>query len=291
MCVICVRENRTLSSDFLPNFGFKIFVWFNRILKGKRIMPARRKTARRPMSAAAKRRMLARRRATMRANGTLARRAPARRRRRTSTALARPRRRKCPLNTAVRPDGSCSSRVPCMDDDGNVLPYATRGTDGNCRIKEAPRGYVINPETGKPVSIKTPAGKRLHLAKRADDAKEYLASYVSAAQNAQITGPLTYYDQFKPDRFLAARLRERQAARLDAINRTREAEAKREKEEREERENLALVSGMRRNLRRGYPLQGPIMPAQRTLPYINPRAGGASFNMNPASSFSTIHNG
>lgn len=214
----------------------------------------------------------------MRANGTLARRAPVRRRRRTSTALARPRRRKCPANTEVRPDGSCSRRVPCMDDNGNVLPYATRGADGQCRIKAAPPGQIIDPTTGKAVSVKTPTGQRLHLAKRADDAKEFLASFTSAAQNARIPIP-TYYDQFKPDRFLAVRLAERQKARLDVQKRYAEAERKREKEEREERENQALVSSMRRNLRRGYPGQGPLRPGQQSLPYINPRAGGASFNM------------
>ena len=278
MCIFCARQNRTSSSDFLPNFGFKIFVWFNRILKGKKTMPARRKTARRPMSAAAKKRMLARRRATMRANGTLARRAPARRRRRTSTALARPRRRKCPANTAVRPDGSCSSRVPCMDLDGNVLPYATRGSDGQCRIKEAPRGYIMSPETGKPVSIKTPAGKRLHLAKRADDAKAFLRSFETAARSASIpSSALTYYNQFQPGRFQQARLEERRKAREDVIKRYEEAERKREREEREERENQALVSGMRRSLRIG---RGPQLPMPGAYPpRFNYRSGGASFNM------------
>ena len=246
-------------------------------------MPARRKTARRPMTAAAKKRMLARRRATMRANGTLATRAPVRRRRRTSTALAlaRPGRRKCPMNTAVKADGSCSSRVPCMDTAGNILPYATRGLDGQCRIKEVPRGMILNPETGRPVSIKTPTGQRLHLAKRADDAQAFLKSFNDACASANIQ-TRTYYDQFEPARFQQARLAERNKAREELRKRYEAAERKREKEEKEDRENQQLVSNMRRRLRIGNPIPGAVAGAAQ---FENPRAGGASFNLNPASSF------
>ena len=241
-------------------------------------MPARRKTARRPMSAAAKKRMLARRRATMRANGTLATRAPVRRRRRTSTALARPRRRKCALNEARTLDGGCSSRVPCLDPStGQVVPYATRGADGKCRIKTAPKGQILDPETGKAISIKTPKGERLNLAKRYDDADRFITSYKSASTAAGLTSVPRYYSRFIPSQFRNAQIARARAAQADVRIKIAEAERKREQEETLESQNRILTRNLSRNLRQGTNAFGA---------RFNPQAGGSSFNMNPASSSS-----
>lgn len=83
----------------------------------------------------------------------------------------------CPRDMYLQEDGQCVGRLPCFDDQGNVIPYMERDKYGNCRIKECAKGKILDPETMTCISVKTPRGKALTLAKKFDDAKMYVQRY------------------------------------------------------------------------------------------------------------------
>lgn len=171
-------------------------------------------------------------------------------RRGLSSSSLRSSRRKCPLSSEVKIDGRCSSKIPCVDGMGNVVPYATRGSDGQCRIKSCGKGKIMDYETGKCISTDTPRGHQLKLAKKADDAKRFLNAYTSAALGAGLKTP-GYYDEFKPNRFAQARRKEVEDSRTRMQERLRERQEKIDARNLAKRQNADMIRNLKENLRRG----------------------------------------
>lgn len=197
------------------------------------------------LSPAAQKRANAKRKATIARNKRAKARGTVARRRRTSTAVTRYR-RKCPLNTYPKPDGGCTTALPCVDENGNVVPWSTRGKDGVCRIKKCGPGLIMDPTTGKCVSSKTPNGAALALAKKYDDARRLVHAYENNG------GPqIAYYDQFDALDFKVRRDAERRA-RVQAIQvRQQEAHARKLALKQQEQANKSLVQRITDGMSRG----------------------------------------
>lgn len=168
------------------------------------------------LSPAAQKRANAKRKATIARNKRAKSRKTVYRKRRTSTATRL--KRKCPLDTYVDDDGRCVKQ-PCLDDYGRPVPFATRGSDGVCRLKKCGTGMILDPSTGRCISTKTPTGQKLALMKRYDDAVRFASRYEAIHPNT----PGSYYDAFDAMAFNNERQRVRAAQNEELVKRQREA--------------------------------------------------------------------
>ena len=104
--------------------------------------------------------------------------------------------RSCAANRSRTSTGACGARAPCFDSNGNPMRFATRGADGNCRVRSCGPGMIMNPNTGKCSSRSTATGKEMALKKKYDDAKRFTAAYDAAG------GSVGYYNQFDAATYL-----------------------------------------------------------------------------------------
>ncbi|ACH46808.1 unknown [Feldmannia species virus] len=85
--------------------------------------------------------------------------------------------RGCSIDKEMDYDGHCGEGMPCFDNGGRPLPWLERDKFGNCRVKSCGAGKILDPATLKCISIKTPRGKALALAKKYDDAGNFVRRY------------------------------------------------------------------------------------------------------------------
>lgn len=196
------------------------------------------------LSPAAQKRANAKRKATIARNKRAKSRKTVSRKRRTSTATRL--KRKCPLNTYVDDDGRCVKQ-PCLDDYGRPVPFATRGSDGVCRLKKCGTGMILDPETGRCISTKTPTGQKLALMKRYDDAQRFVVNF----ENSHPGKPAGYYTSFNAMAFNDERQRIRSERNEELVKRQREAFLKKQRLKDEALANKNFVqrlsSGLSRN--------------------------------------------
>ena len=104
----------------------------------------------------------------------------------------------CPRNYRLTDEGTCASELPCFDDEGNPQPWLERDEYGNCRVRDFGKSRILDPDTMRPISTKSPRGKFLLFQKKYDDAKKYIDRYEKSMRNY---GPsqgasLSYKDAF-----------------------------------------------------------------------------------------------
>lgn len=102
----------------------------------------------------------------------------------------------CPLSRSLSATGRCGTVAPCIDQQGNILPYATRGADGNCRVSSCGPRSIMNPETGRCISTATVDGRALAMAKKYDDAKRFVDIYKKTLDINPEYQTRSYYDSF-----------------------------------------------------------------------------------------------
>ncbi|CAM9134520.1 unnamed protein product [Sphacelaria rigidula] len=197
------------------------------------------------LSPAAQKRANAKRKATIARKKRAKSRGTVARRRRTSTAVTRYR-QKCPLNTYPKPDGGCTTALPCVDSLGRPVPFSTRGKYGICRLKKCGPGLILDPKTGRCVSSKTPDGQVLALAKKYDDAVRFVEAYRNNG------GPInTYYQQFNADDFNNHRQNERRKQLATIERRALEAHAEKRRKQAAIEDNKSFVRRITDGLSRG----------------------------------------
>lgn len=134
--------------------------------------------------------------------------------------------RSCGLSRSRTVTGACGPRAPCIDEEGNVMRFATRGSDGNCRVRSCGSGYIMNPKTGTCVTTSNSYGKELALKKKYDDARRFAESYEAAYLDAKDkSSSAQYYDQFDMKTYMEnQRARNKAAFNRDAEYRARALE-------------------------------------------------------------------
>lgn len=152
----------------------------------------------------------------------------------------------------VKADGSCTAYVPCYDDDGNQMPYATRGKDGKCKLKECRPGYVLDPLTARCISATTAKGERLVLAKKAAESRRFLAAYDRAEATIDGKGKsLDYYDQFNTSQYQKRRQAMVNKRRQAIDERVEKAEKRAQWKEDQEIKNQRFFDTINREMRKG----------------------------------------
>lgn len=206
--------------------------------------------------------------------------------RKRAAGSARTKTRRCGLDRAIRSDGRCTTRVPCYDGNGHVVPYTKRGPDGQCRLIDCGKGKILDPKTGECISTSSSRGKKLFLAKQVEDADRLVKSYKDAWKKIDKTPP-TYYDQFDKE---SGDMKTKEDRREKMRQQIKKRQDKLEKKRIENMEDSVKLKQamyyMDQNMKRGnfsYNDAGDVEMEENSLgkdveKRYNPQSAGASFS-------------